>query len=176
MQYLSIKISDFLIKTGVEIDDKELFEYGIRAILRNATIFVISFIISLFLNFTLSFLIFNTVFVALRQLTGGYHAKSSVACLIESMILILLVPYLINQINSPVPYNLLFSVLISCFLYKFAYKTNRRVVLLFTMVFLNIIIFMFNDKYYLISGYISIAMLIDLVFLILPIIQKTEKQ
>lgn len=175
MQYLSIKISDFLMKTGIEIDDKELFEYGIRVILRNFSIFIISFVISFALDFTLPFIIFNTVLVSLRQLTGGYHAKNSTACFIESMILILVVPYIMNVMKSSIQYILFFSIIISCLLYKFTYKKNKRMTIFFFLVVLNILILIFDQKNYLISEYIYIAMFTDLIFLLLPLLQKNWK-
>lgn len=76
----------------------EELEYGIKILLNNLLILVISLIISFLISDTYSWFIVVTNFILLRFFSGGVHFNSSEACIIVSTFLIVFIqiigPYL----------------------------------------------------------------------------------
>ncbi|MBU7316063.1 accessory gene regulator B family protein [Paenibacillus oleatilyticus] len=90
----------------------EELEYGIKILLNNISILVISFLISYLFNDTYSWFIVTANFVLLRFFSGGVHFKSSEACIIVSTFLIVFIQIIVPYITSYIPVLNAISLLI----------------------------------------------------------------
>lgn len=80
-RYISEDIVFWLIKNKIiEIEEREVYIYGLEALLLNVTNIITALIISVLSNSIGHFIVFLTVFVPLRIFAGGFHAKSSARC------------------------------------------------------------------------------------------------
>lgn len=78
---ISKKISLFLCrKSIIKHDDIEIYEYGFETICSTVLGLVITLAIGLIFRMFLLSIAYYIMFVAIRQFTGGYHAKSYFRC------------------------------------------------------------------------------------------------
>lgn len=80
----------------IDIDRQECYSYGLELFLFKFTLYIIILIISLLTNTFLISLIFTASYLLLRQYTGGYHCRTSEACMITSIFIYVLMLLLYN--------------------------------------------------------------------------------
>ncbi len=106
------KTLNFLLKNGnYSKSDREKLKYGIEGIYLTITkciiIFLLAFLLRMFKEEILLLLCFNIL-----RFTGfGFHADSSLKCLIFSTILFILIPYVFININIDFPVIILLDIL-----------------------------------------------------------------
>lgn len=87
-EYLADDIVIFLIQRKIiDAKDRDLYCYGAEVFFLNILNIIIAVLITIFSGTWSHFLIFMMIFVPLRISIGGYHAKTSQVCLIQSTIL-----------------------------------------------------------------------------------------
>jgi len=88
LRNLAEDIAFILIKNKiVDIEQREVYVYGIEVFLLNASLLVIFLIISLLSGALIHFVAFLVFFFPLRMFAGGYHSKTSVKCLFLSTVM-----------------------------------------------------------------------------------------
>lgn len=80
----------------IDINNQEIYSYGLELFLFKFTLYTIILIISLLTNSFLISLVFTASYMLLRQYTGGYHCKSSEACMVTSVLIYTLMLILYN--------------------------------------------------------------------------------
>lgn len=79
--YLSNRISIFLLsKKIITLEEIKIYQYGFEMILSTILGFMITLAIGFLLNIKVLSLLYYTIFVLIRQLTGGYHASTYFRC------------------------------------------------------------------------------------------------
>ena len=88
---LTEHISYKLIKNKI-IDDEEqeFYKYGLELLICKCIFYIVVLLISLITHTFLLSLIFTTLYLSLRQYTGGYHCKTAGGCLVFSTVIYLL--------------------------------------------------------------------------------------
>lgn len=82
-RYIAEDIAFLLIKNKiVDIEEREVYVYGLEVLLLNISNIIIALIISLITKSMWHFVAFILIFVPLRIFVGGYHAKTSEICFI----------------------------------------------------------------------------------------------
>ncbi len=71
----------------VDINERDVYAYGLEVILLNGSLFIVCLIISLLCGEMMNFLTYLIFFVPLRIFTGGYHAKTSEKCFVISTLM-----------------------------------------------------------------------------------------
>ena len=80
-RYLAEDIAFLLIKNKiVDIEKRDIYVYGLEAILLNLLNILTALTISILSNTMLHFGMFMLIFIPLRLFIGGYHAKTSESC------------------------------------------------------------------------------------------------
>ena len=88
---LAEDIAFLLIKNKVlDIEQRDVYVYGIEVILLNSIIIPVFLILSLLFNTMINFWAYLIFFLPLRTFSGGYHADTSERCLILSAIMYVL--------------------------------------------------------------------------------------
>lgn len=108
MTYLSIKLTDFILKKGViSENDYSIYQYGFQCFLEISTSTICSIIIALFLKMLPECILFFLFFIPLRSYSGGIHMQTYTACFLCSCgILIstlLMVKYLVVPLSASFP-------------------------------------------------------------------------
>ncbi len=174
----------------IDINEQEAYSYGLELFLFKFTLYAIILIISLLTNSFIISLIFTASYMLLRQYTGGYHCKSAEMCMIVSVLIYTLMLLLYNiEIYS---YSFLLTTLNAAsyliVILKAPVESENNpltenelkkyrilsVVISTVLIFLNIILFLFDFKDLFFS--ISYALTADAVLLlILPRRKKNEE-
>lgn len=85
-RYLAENIAFVLIKNKIlDIEDRDIYVYGLEAILLNAILLISTFLVSLLFGGMIHYVGFCVFFIPLRVFVGGYHAKKSESCFILSV-------------------------------------------------------------------------------------------
>lgn len=93
-------ITFLLIKDKiVDIENREIYAYGLEALLLNFANILTAFLISVISGTLLHFVVFMLVFVPTRMFTGGYHAKTSESCYIKTTIIYALTVFLAKYLS-----------------------------------------------------------------------------
>ncbi len=101
------KLYNYLINNNVDIE-KDVFDYGI-ALFYSYSIYILFIIpISIFNNSIIEVFLFILLYIPIRKNIGGLHLKNQYHCIILSIIVTLLAPY----IRRYIPVNYYFSILI----------------------------------------------------------------
>ena len=103
---LATSLTEFIVKEGV-IDEKDnkmiaICHYGIEVFIASIVNILLIIILGLFTNTVFDSIIFLSVFIPIRQCTGGYHAESYSMCnfvLAVTYIFVLLGMYLAPNEN-----------------------------------------------------------------------------
>lgn len=75
------KISLFLCRKNIiEYEDFEIYKYGFETICSTLLGFIITIFIGIIFRMFLLSIVYYVMFVAIRQFTGGYHARSYFRC------------------------------------------------------------------------------------------------
>ena len=78
---LSTLISDQFVKHNIiPKDAKDVYTYGVEITLSSIIGFLITVIIGMLFNSLIHTMIFYVIFISLRSMTGGYHAKTYLKC------------------------------------------------------------------------------------------------
>lgn len=78
---ISKRISLFLCRKNIiKYEDIEIYKYGFEMICSTTLGFIITIIIGMILRMFFLSIVYYTMFVAIRQFTGGYHANSYFKC------------------------------------------------------------------------------------------------
>ena len=166
-------------------DDIEVIKYGLEGIYLSISkvliILLLSFIIGIFKEVVIFLLLFNVI----RFTAFGLHATKSYICLISSLLIFILLPYLLLHINIDIYIKVLFSILCILYIYKYApsdtkkrpivnrkrrlvYKTLSTII---SIIYSFILIFVNNNF---ISNALLFSMIVEC-FLISPIIYRIFK-
>lgn len=87
-RYLAEDIAFLLIKNKIlDIEDRDIYVYGLEAILLNSLLLIAMFLVSLPFGAVMHFLGFVVFFIPLRMFVGGYHAKRSETCFVVSVVI-----------------------------------------------------------------------------------------
>ncbi len=90
IQQISGDIVFLLIKNKyVDIDDREVYTYGLEVLIANILVMFVQLVISLVFGYFVHFILLLMVFVPLRVYFGGYHAKNMLSCTIFSSLMFL---------------------------------------------------------------------------------------
>lgn len=82
MKYLSEKITDYVIKTGVVSSGSySLYQYGFQIGLEMLFSLVVCLGVAIYLHMIPEFVVFTGIFMLLRTYAGGMHLNSFGACL-----------------------------------------------------------------------------------------------
>ncbi len=85
---LAEDITFLLIKNKiVDIEEREIYIYGLEVILLNGGLLITFLIISLLCGEIVNFLAYLVFFLPMRLFSGGYHAETSERCFILSTIM-----------------------------------------------------------------------------------------
>ena len=85
---LAVDIAFLLIKNKiVDIQQRDVYVYGLEIILLNGSLLLLFFITSLLCGAMTNFWAYLIFFLPLRIFSGGYHAKSSESCFVLSTIM-----------------------------------------------------------------------------------------
>lgn len=85
-KYWAENVVFLLIKNKiVDIEERDIYVYGLEVLLLNMSNILSAFLISLFTETLWHFCMFLIVFVPLRVFAGGYHARSSESCFIITL-------------------------------------------------------------------------------------------
>lgn len=74
-------------KKIIDIEERDIYIYGIEVILLNGGLLLLFLIISLLSGAMMNFLAYIIFFIPLRTFSGGYHAKTSERCFIMSTVM-----------------------------------------------------------------------------------------
>lgn len=78
---ISQQITDFLIRqNSISAYDEEIYRYGVEITISSLLNIFLVIILSVVTHNTFSGIVFLTVFIILRQFSGGYHATSYFRC------------------------------------------------------------------------------------------------
>lgn len=78
---LSSLISDqFLRHDIISKDAKDVYTYGVEIIISSIIGLIITIMMGIFFNCLIQSMIYYVIFVALRSMTGGYHASTYLKC------------------------------------------------------------------------------------------------
>lgn len=72
--------SEFVKHKIISEDAKEVYKYGVEITLSSIIGFLITVIIGMLFNSLIHTMIFYVIFISLRSMTGGYHAKTYLKC------------------------------------------------------------------------------------------------
>lgn len=130
-----------LIENGIiaknAFDD---YKYALNVLLLKIIHYFVIFLISAYLNIMSETILFLYCYSTIRSYVGGIHANNPLICLLLSIIFIIGLKCIIGiHINSV--FILIFSVLISYYLYINCCKSLSNVKFLVHLIFINIILF-----------------------------------
>ncbi len=127
--FLGKSISLFLCRKNI-IDEEEadIYQYGFESILSTILGFIITLLIGVILKMVIMSIIYYGIFVAVRQMTGGYHADSYLKCNITFSLVTLFVLGMtklicISQTYSLPIHSLIFIISAIC-IWRFAPVEN----------------------------------------------------
>ena len=112
-------ISYFIKEECISKEDKDLYIYALKIMLRGITNFIIVITIGLLLGMLTESIVFFASFFLLRKFVGGLHAESYIVCFCSSILLFALGMFAVKyaKCTSQLFFTLLFvsTVLIICF-------------------------------------------------------------
>ena len=167
-----------------DYDEKKLatIRYGLEGVYLTITKAIVIFIIAYFLNIIKELVILLILFNFIRLVSFGLHAKNSIACLISSIIIFIICPFMCKYIiiNKHIKIFLFIPIVTLITLFSPADTEKRPIVnkkrrliyrllsMIISIIYMIISIYTKNN---LVSNSLIIALLIQL-FLINPISYK----
>ncbi len=128
-------MKDFIIKKCINYikkyrscsnDDIEIIKYGLEGIYLSITkvvvILVLSSLLSIFKEVVIFLLLFNTI----RFTAFGLHATKSYICLISSLLIFILIPYISTYISINMYIKVLISILCILYIYIYAPSDTKK--------------------------------------------------
>lgn len=104
----------FIKYKKININEREVYTYGMEFILLNLADILITLIIAFFSQTWWHFISFILIFIPLRITCGGYHCKSSEVCFVVSAMVYLFTVLLDMVIKSLSYWNI--GICLTCFL------------------------------------------------------------
>lgn len=90
MEYISNKLTDYVLKKGVIKEDSyDIYQYGVQCFLEITLNILCSIIIALSLGMLIECILFFVFFIPLRSYSGGIHMKTYFSCLFFSCIILI---------------------------------------------------------------------------------------
>ena len=87
-EWMAEGIVEYLIsKKKLDIEERQVYEYGVEVILLNMTALIGCFVISIICKQMVEYLCFLVFFVPVRSAIGGTHLKKSEWCMIVSLVM-----------------------------------------------------------------------------------------
>lgn len=122
-QHIAEDITFLLMKDKIiDIEKREVCTYGLETLLLNVSVIISVAWISVMTKSFWHFLAFMLVFVPLRTVVGGYHAKTSGSCFVSTLLLYGFTVFIIKKF--PMLYQnkwaILFSVVLIVLILVFA--------------------------------------------------------
>ena len=78
---LSQRITEFLIhEKSISENDAEIYQYGVEITISSLLNIILVMLVSAVVQSIISGIVFLSVFITLRQFSGGYHAKTYFRC------------------------------------------------------------------------------------------------
>ena len=77
----------FIAHKKIDIEEREVYTYGLEVILLNGLLILVFLLISIFTKELLYFFTYLLCFIPLRKFSGGYHAKTSEKCFVYSIVM-----------------------------------------------------------------------------------------
>ncbi len=143
-RYFAKNITNILIKNKkLNIENKEIYEYAMEAILMNSILLIVFLGISIIgekTDFYMGFLLF---FVPMRTFAGGYHAKKSETCFILSTVSYTVAMHVCKWLENSYNYVIIICVYVIAILSfllwsplnninhpmaEYQYKRNKKIV------------------------------------------------
>ena len=152
MHKFSQKLSLIIVGTARINDTTEMVSYSLEAILTSTLTALTAFLISLYLNCTYEFFIFNICFIPIRMKHKSFHFKKFIQCFICSNFMIVLCSLILRQSHYYYIYTLVFFILSTLFYYLSLEKNIYE--LLIIVIFFTLSLF-FNKT-------ISLAILLSI--------------
>lgn len=84
---MAVAWADYMTEHGAPAEKKAVFVYGLECVLNELTSDVILLILALFLGRVWEMAVWIVVFNLFRLNVGGYHAKTSELCILQSTVL-----------------------------------------------------------------------------------------
>lgn len=174
----------------IDINNQEIYSYGLELFLFKFTLYAIILIISLLTDTFLISLIFTASYMLLRQYTGGYHCKTSEACMITSILIYTLMLLLCNLKFYSQGLLLMVLILISYLiilikapienennpLEKYELKKYRFLSLILSTVLTILSVLLFYFDFQVLSFSISYALTADAVLLLISPRRKRHEE
>lgn len=174
----------------IDINNQEIYSYGLELLLFKFTLYAIILIISLLTDTFLISLIFTASYMLLRQYTGGYHCKTSEACMITSILIYTFMLLLYNLEFYSQGLLLMILILISFLiilikapienennpLEKYELKKYRVLSLILSTVLTILSVLLFYFNFQVLSFSISYALTADAVLLLISPRRKRHEE
>lgn len=104
MQYLSKKITDYIVKVGVVSKESyAIYQYGFQIAFEMLSCFLTSLIIAIYMHMIIEFVISTVIFIFLRTYAGGIHLNSFIGCFICSTVVQTMVLLLYSRYTVILP-------------------------------------------------------------------------
>lgn len=117
INYLSKKITNYYVKKQkIKIEDKEIYEYCFEVTLSTLLNLLAIIIVSIATKLYIEGAIFCIVFMSLRGLGGGYHAKTHLFCFLTIMIVFAVYVLILKFVNLIIIFYMTIAMLICGFL------------------------------------------------------------
>ena len=111
--FLGKSISLFLCRKNIIAkEETDIYQYGFEAILSTVLGFIITLLIGIVFKMVIMSVIYYGIFVAVRQMTGGYHADSYVKCNITFSLVTFFVLGMTKLISTSKMYSLSMHLLL----------------------------------------------------------------
>ena len=159
----------------IRAEDRAVYEYGFQITIANITNALIVLLIGLVTHSIVRVLIFYTVFLSMRMICGGFHAKTYTRCFClfgTTCLLCTVASYGVMEFTNVLSAAVISAVLQGMCLYQMAPVENEnhplskaekkkfRSYSMIVFVFWVLIMFlMYTNKYYMIAAVISVTLL-----------------
>jgi len=121
MQRISGKLTDYLLAKNIIMpDDREIYIYGIMALISTVVNFFVILFLGMFLGLFYETLVYLFGFALLRSYCGGYHARTQIGCVFSSVTMYLFSMAVYHYL--PMEYRRMFSMILTaaCFVFIYA--------------------------------------------------------
>lgn len=125
MNYLSKKLTDYIVKVGVVSKDTyAIYQYGFQIGIEMLSCFLVCFGISVYLHMIPEFIVFTGNFMLLRTYAGGLHLNSFIKCFLCSLIVQVLVLLMSKQVIIILPVSWITILCVSILIFRVAPVDN----------------------------------------------------
>lgn len=91
-KYFNERFVNYLIDEGiVSISEKKLYLYSMEQLIQFYINIILTILIGIIFGLIYESVLFNLIYIPLRQCVGGYHAKTPKGCYIQSFLLVIII-------------------------------------------------------------------------------------